>query len=194
MNCEKVGELIRSLRIECGLTQKQLADAMNISDKTVSKWERGLGCPDISLLPKLSLLLKVNIEKILEGDLNPNELLGGNMGMTQFYVCPECRNMMTSTGNAFISCCGRTLEALTAQKASEAHALQIQTIEDEWYIETIHEMTKSHYISFIAFATGEKVHIVKQYPEWGIHLHLPKMGHGKLYSYCTQHGLFYQII
>lgn len=194
MDCEKVGELIRSLRIECGLTQKQLADAMNISDKTVSKWERGLGCPDISLLPELSILLKVNIEKILSGDLNPNELLGGNMRMTQFYVCSECGNIMTSTGNAELSCCGRKLEALVPEKANETHVLQLETIEDEWYIETSHEMTKVHYISFIAFVTGEKMYLVKQYPEWGIHLRLPKMGHGKLYHYCNQHGLFYQII
>ncbi len=194
MDCEKVGELIRSLRMECGLTQKQLADAMNISDKTVSKWERGLGCPDVSLLPELSILLKVNIEKILAGDLNPNELLGGNMRMTQFYVCPECGNIMTSTGNAELSCCGRKLEALVPEKANEKHVLQLETIEDEWYIETTHEMTKAHYISFIAFVTGEKMYLVKQYPEWGIHLRLPKMGHGKLYHYCSQHGLFYQIV
>lgn len=194
MDCEKVGELIRSLRVASGLTQKQLADIMNISDKTVSKWERGLGCPDISLLPNLSQILKINIEKILEGNLKPNELLGGNMKMTQFYVCPECGNILISTGNASISCCGRKLEALAAQKASEVHALQVGVIEDEWYIETTHEMAKTHYISFIAFVTGEKIYMIKQYPEWGIHLHLPKMGHGKLYSYCTQHGLFYQII
>lgn len=194
MDCEKMGELIRSLRIECGLTQKQLANAMDISDKTVSKWERGLGCPDISLLPELSALLKVNIEKILEGDLNPNEFVGGNMRKTQFYVCPECGNIMTSTGNAEISCCGRKLEALISEKATEKHVLQLETIEDEWYVETAHEMTKAHYISFVAFVTGEKIYLVKQYPEWGIHLRLPKMGHGKLYHYCTQHGLFYQII
>lgn len=194
MDCEKIGELIRSLRIGCGLTQKQLAETMNISDKTVSKWERGLGCPDISLLPELSALLKVNIEKILEGNLTPNELVGGNMRKTQFYVCPECGNMMTSTGNAELSCCGRKLEALVPEKADEKHILQLETIEDEWYIETTHEMTKNHYISFIAFVTGEKLYIVKQYPEWGVHLRIPKMGHGKLYHYCVQHGLFYQIV
>ena len=194
MNCEKVGDLIRSLRLENSLTQKQLADAMNISDKTVSKWERGLGCPDVSLLPELSLLLKVNIEKILQGDLDPNELVGGNMRKVQFYVCPECGNIMTSTGNAELSCCGRKLEALKAEKVSESHTLQLEIIEDEWYIETAHEMTKAHYISFIAFVTGEKLYIVKQYPEWGVHLRLPKMGHGKLYHYCNQHGLYYQII
>ena len=79
MNCVKVGNLIFAIRKEKGLTQKQLADAMNISDKTVSKWERGLGCPDVSLLTELSDTLGVNIEKILTGDLNPNDIIGGSM-------------------------------------------------------------------------------------------------------------------
>ncbi|MDD4378167.1 MAG: helix-turn-helix transcriptional regulator, partial [Eubacteriales bacterium] len=69
MDCKKVGILIHGLRKEKNLTQKQLADAMNISDKTISKWERGLGCPDVSLLHELSNVLNVNIEKILLGDL-----------------------------------------------------------------------------------------------------------------------------
>lgn len=194
MNCEKAGELIRILRIEKQLTQKQLAEAMNISDKTVSKWERGLGYPDVSLLPELAAILNVNIEKILEGSLNPNEILGGNMRMIKFYVCPECGNIMTSTGSASLSCCGRKLEALEAIKASDEHLLSVETIEDEWYIETTHEMEKAHYISFIAYVMGDKVIMVKQYPEWGIHLRLPQMGHGKLYAYCTKHGLSYQLL
>ena len=51
MDNRKVGELIFHLRKEKGLTQKQLADQMNISDRTISKWERGNGCPDVTLLP-----------------------------------------------------------------------------------------------------------------------------------------------
>lgn len=194
MTCEKVGELIRILRIENHLTQKQLAEAMNISDKTVSKWERGLGYPDISLLPELATILNVNIEKILEGNLSPNAVLGGNMRMIKFYACPECGNLMTSTGSVNLSCCGRKLEALEAKKASEEHLLSVDTIEDEWYIETTHEMKKTHYISFIAYVMGDKVIMIKQYPEWEIHLRLPKMGRGKLYAYCTKHGLSYQLI
>ncbi len=54
-----VGNIIRKLRTERGMTQKQLADKMNISDKTISKWERGLGCPDVSLLSELSDLLDI---------------------------------------------------------------------------------------------------------------------------------------
>ena len=65
MDYTKIGNLIYKLRKEKNMTQKQLADAMNLSDRTISKWERGLGCPDISLLIQLSELLNVNIKKPL---------------------------------------------------------------------------------------------------------------------------------
>lgn len=194
MDCSKVGEIIRMKRVEKALTQKQLADAMNISDKTISKWERGLGCPDVTLLPELSNLLGINIEEILTGDLKMNEVVNGNMRKTQFYVCSVCGNILTSTGEAQLSCCGHKLEVLEHKKADEDHKLQIETIEDEWYVTTDHEMTKAHHIGFIALVTGERVLLIKQYPEWGIHLRLPKFGHGYLYSYCSQHGLSYQVI
>lgn len=79
MDCNKVGLLILELRKEKNMTQKEIADAMNISDKTISKWERGLGCPDVSLLSELSHILGVNIEKILQGDLDPNHTDGGRV-------------------------------------------------------------------------------------------------------------------
>ena len=88
MDCSKVGKLIFGLRKEKGMTQKQLADALNISDKAISKWERGLGCPDVSLLRKLSEVLNINIEKILLGDLEPNNADGGNMKKKKFYSAP----------------------------------------------------------------------------------------------------------
>mgnify|MGYP003231980341 CR=1 FL=1 len=194
MDCGKVGELIRQRRMEKQLTQKQLADAMNISDKTVSKWERGLGCPDVSLLPELADLLGMNIKEILTGDLKMNEIMNGNMKKTLFYVCPECGNIITSSGEMQLSCCGHQLAPLERHKADEVHKIQVETIEDEWYLSTEHPMDKEHYISFVAFVTGERVILIKQYPEWGMHLRLAMSGHGYLYSYCTEHGLIYQII
>ena len=86
MDNRKVGELIYHLRKEKGLTQKQLADQMNISDRTISKWERGYGCPDVTLLPSLSTLLGVNIENILDGELSSNEFVGGNMKKSNYFV------------------------------------------------------------------------------------------------------------
>lgn len=190
MDCIKVGKLILALRKERGMTQKQLADAMNISDKAVSKWERGFGCPDVSLLSELSLILNVNIEKILLGNLEPNDTDGGNMKRVQFYVCPSCNNCLTASGGAEISCCGRKLTALTPQPADEAHRLTVQALDDEDYLTFSHEMSKAHYISFVAYADCNKVFFIKLYPEQGGELRIPRMRGGRLYFYCNQHGLW----
>ena len=67
MDNGKIGQLIQKLRKENNLTQLQLAKKMNISDKAVSKWERGLGCPDIELLTQLAEIFNVDLEKLLSG-------------------------------------------------------------------------------------------------------------------------------
>jgi transcriptional regulator with XRE-family HTH domain len=194
MNCEKIGQLIYRLRKEKDMTQKQIADLMNISDKTISKWERGLGCPDVSLLPELSQILGINIEEILLGKIVLNETVGGNMKKIQFYICPQCRNLITATGNATISCCSKRMEPLAATKASQDHQLDIEPAEDELYVTSTHEMKKDHFISFAAYVTGDKVFIVKQYPEWNLQFRFHRLGHGKLYFHCVEHGLFYQLV
>lgn len=194
MQTINVGNIIRELRTERGMTQKQLADKMNISDKTVSKWERGLGCPDVSLLSELSDLLEVDIGKLLNGDLAPNDFVGGNMKKTKYYVCPMCHNISLCTGEAEVSCCGRKIDQQQIQKAEEKEMLSVEVIEDDWNITVAHPMNKEHYISFVAFATGDRVRIIKQYPEWDMQLRIPKRGHGMLIWYCTRHGLFYQLI
>ena len=61
MNYEKIGEFIKTKRKEMNLTQKELAERINVTDKAISKWERGQGCPDVSLLEVLSKELNVSI-------------------------------------------------------------------------------------------------------------------------------------
>ena len=73
MDKERTGQLITELRKEKGLTQKQLADALNVTDKAVSKWERGLSFPDVSMLEPLSELLGVSIMEILAGERQPKD-------------------------------------------------------------------------------------------------------------------------
>jgi len=194
MDCEKIGKMLYQLRKEKAMTQKQVADLMNISDKTISKWERGLGCPDLPLLPELSQIFGVNIEEILSGQVILNETVGGNMKKLKIYVCPQCGNLITTSGDANISCCSKKLGALEAVKASPEHQLMIELVENELYVSSTHEMSKEHYISFVVYVTGDKVLIVKQYPEWNLSFRFPKLGHGKIYLYCSNHGLFYQII
>lgn len=190
MDCSKVGKLILSLRQEKKMTQKEVADTLNISDKTISKWERGLGCPDVSLLRELSHIFEVNIEKILLGDLEPNETDGGNMKRIKFYVCPNCGNVVSGTGEAEISCCGRKLMPLIAKPEDEAHQISIEEIEEDCYITIPHEMNKVHYISFVAHVASDRVLLVKLYPEQAAELRFPKMYGGKLYFYCSRHGLW----
>lgn len=189
MDCSKVGKLILNLRKEKEMTQKELADAMNISDRTISKWERGMGCPDVSLLRELADILGVNIEKILLGDLEPNKADGGNMKKAKFYVCPTCGNALFGTGAAEISCCGRKLSPLVLQREYSAHEITIDEVENDLYMTLQHEMTKQHFISFAAYVSYDRILFVKLYPEQAPEIRFPKTGRGELYFYCNQHGL-----
>jgi len=68
MNQVKIGSFIKQKRIEKGLTQQQLAEIMNVSQKTVSRWETGYNMPDISLLSSLSAELGVSVSALLAGE------------------------------------------------------------------------------------------------------------------------------
>ena len=69
MDAKKVGKAIAYLRKKVGYTQKELADRIGVSDKAVSKWERGIGLPDTSIIGKIAILLDSDTDSLLEGDL-----------------------------------------------------------------------------------------------------------------------------
>ena len=194
MDCAKTGKLIRSLRIEQGLTQKQLAEKINLSDKTISKWERGLGCPDISVLSELSEILNVNISEILSGILTENKNVPGNMKKINYYVCKNCGNIIVSTGRSSVSCCGRRVPPLNPNRAAKSEELYLRQLEDEWYIESDRPAEKDNFISFVAFASGDRIYIFKQYPQWEIQVRIPIRQHGVLFWYSDAEGLLYQNI
>ncbi len=192
MDCEKIGRLIYELRKERDFTQLQLANRIHVSDKAVSKWERGMGCPDISLLPVLCETLGIDMETLLAGEIDANDMTGGNMKKLKFYICPQCGNLLTATEEAAISCCGKKLHALQPQKAEEK--LTVEKIDGEYFITSAHEMTKTHYITFVALLTGDSFIMRRQYPEWDLQARIPQLGHGMLLWHCNQHGLFYQLL
>ena len=189
MDNEKTGRLIRELRTQKGLTQAQLAGLINVSDKAVSKWERGLGCPDVSLLGTLSEVLEVNIDRLLEGELGENSE-AVTMNKIKFYICEKCGSVFTSLGGGELSCCGKKLSPLELKNADEAHALKLEEVEDEWYVTCPHEMTKEHYISFIAFVSYDRVTLVKTYPEQNLAVRFPRNGAGYFCYYCTNDGFY----
>ncbi len=63
---KSIGETIANLRKEKGMTQNELAEKMNVTDKAVSKWERDLSCPDINTISKLADILGVSVEELLK--------------------------------------------------------------------------------------------------------------------------------
>ena len=63
---QTMGEKITELRKAKGMTQKDLAEQMKVTDKAVSKWERNLTCPDINSLPKLAEILGISVDELLQ--------------------------------------------------------------------------------------------------------------------------------
>jgi len=194
MDQEKIGFLLRTLRRQKNMTQKQLAERLGLSGKTVSKWECGQGCPDLSVLPELAAILGVSMEDLLSGQLPKPELRGGNMKNLKLYVCPHCGNVITASGAPSLSCCGRVLEPLAHQKPDDAHAVTVEEVDGEWFVTSSHPMEKGHSLMFAALVTSDRTILVRQWPEWDFQVRLPKRGHGILYWYCSEHGLFRKLL
>ena len=190
MDMKKTGELLGRLRKEKGMTQKQAAEWLQISDRTISKWERGMGLPDVSLWKGISALYGVEIEKILDGELQEKGRETGNMKRMKFYCCEHCGNIFWSMGGGEISCCGRKLSPLQAKAAEDGHDMKVEAVGNEYYITFPHVMKKEHYISFAALVSWDRVTLVRLYPEQAAEVYLPRQRRGEVYYCCSEHGLF----
>ena len=194
MDNKKVGQLIRELRKERYMTQAQLAEQLHVSDKTVSKWETGKGGPELSLLTEITKIFEIDLQNLLAGELNQNQLRSINLRKVKLYICPNCGNVVTATSEAAVSCCGRKLKEAAPTKASQDEKLMVELVENDFFVTSQHEMTKEHYISFVALLTADAIIMRKQYPEWDLSVRIPRIAHGRLLWYCSRHGLFYQEI
>lgn len=186
------GSTIKKLREGKGITQAELAKEIDVSPKTVSKWETAKGLPDISLLEPLASALSVSVAELLSGKAIRNNNVSANMLKTDFYVCPLCGNILTAVGECAVSCCGVSLHPVEKEEADENHSFRIERIEDEIYVSINHPMSKSHYISFLAYVTSDRLQIVKFYPEGNAECRFKPCGSGYLYMYCNHHGLIKQ--
>lgn len=184
------GKMIKELRERKHLTQRQLAEMRQISDKTVSKWGTERGLPDIGLIEVLATNLGVSVAELLAGEYAVNSNRSANMNKIKFYVCPICGNVIQSTGEGSYTCCGITLPLLQREDEDERHQIEVELVENDYYIHMSHPMTKTHYISFLAYATSDSQQFVKLYPEQNIECRFARKGHGQIFAYCNQHGLF----
>ena len=183
------GSLIKSIRENRKMTQAELADKLGVSSKAVSKWETAKGLPDITLIEPLAKALGVSVTELMSGDAVINKNISSNVLRSKFYVCPICGNVIRAMGNAVISCCGIVLPPLEAEQTDENHLITVEKVEDEHFITVHHDMTKEHFISFVAYLTTDTVQFVKLYPEGNAQTRLKLRGKGDLYIYCNKHGL-----
>lgn len=184
------GAVIKRLRENKKMTQEELAQKIFVTSKAVSKWETGKGFPDVGLLEALGKVLDVSVIELLSGEDITNLNKSCNMAKGKFYVCPVCGNVIQTSGEAVISCCGITLPPLEAEESDDKHSLNVETVEDEYYVTMNHPMTKEHYISFLAAISNDGVQLVKLYPEGNAEARFKISRVLKLYAYCNRHGLF----
>ena len=189
MNNYVTGKIIKELREKEKLTQMELAGIIGVSDKAISKWETGKGLPDINLIESLSKAIKVSITELMNGEYIINKNKSSNMLKSKFSVCPVCGNIVHTMGESVNSCCGINLPILETELENEKHIINCKTIENEYYIYINHDMTKEHYISFIAYVTNDRCEIQKLYPEQNAEARFLKRGKGIIYAFCNKDGL-----
>ena len=191
MNQYVTGAVIKELREKNQMTQAELAEKLCVSDKAISKWETAKGYPDVSLLEPIAKVFGVSITELISGNAVNNVNVSANMLRSMFYVCPVCGNVIHSMGEAVIHCHGIQLTPCQAEETDEHHMIFIERVEDEYYIRIDHDMTKGHYISFIAGLSSDKVQMVKLYPEGNAEARIKINGVKRIYFYCNRDGLFY---
>lgn len=190
MDAQEIGTMIQRLREQQNLTQKALAEHLTVSDKTISKWETGRGLPDMALFQPLAEALQVSVSELFSGVQIVNQNRSRNLKKMGFYVCPICGNVLYSMGEGVFSCCGISLPKLQAEPATNTHTRTIQQVEYDYVVSMEHPMEKTHFLSFFAYVTSDRISFVKCYPEQNPMVRFPMMGHGTIYSYCNRHGLF----
>ena len=183
------GAAIKRLREKKEMTQSELADKIGVTAKAVSKWETAKGLPDISLIEPLAAALGASVTELMSGETVVNGNVSANMLRAKLYVCPVCGNVIHSVGEAEISCCGVSLPPLEAEETDVTHQISVETVEYEYYVTVDHEMTKEHYISFIAYVTSDRFELVKLYPEGNAETRFARRGRGFIYYCCNRHGL-----
>ena len=191
MNKYITGALIRKLRENKNMTQEELAEKIFVSSKAVSKWETGAGFPEISLLEPLADALDISVIELFNGDDVRNDNRCADMRKCKLYVCPVCSNVIPALGEAVVCCCGITLPPVTPEPCDARHEIQVETVEDEYYVNINHPMTKTHYISFLAAVSDCGVQFIKLYPEGNADGRFKKNRIKYIYAYCNRHGLYY---
>ena len=134
----------------------------------------------------------ISLPELISGHQIKNANVSANMMRSKFYICPVCGNVIHSMGETVVLCHGIQLLPAEIEHTDEHHMIFIERVEDEYFVRIDHEMTKTHYISFIAAVSSDRCQMVKLYPEGEAEARFKISGVRKIYFYCNRDGLFSQ--
>ena len=136
MDQVKMGKFIHCRRKDIGLTQQELADRLFVTDKAVSKWERGIGAPNIGILEALSDVLEVSVPELLSGELNDQHAPTDNSGLilesAEMYASIELKKRKKQ----FVIFCIIVLLLIVALSTFASYFREKQFLFDMNYFET----------------------------------------------------------
>lgn len=149
-----------------------------------------VSCHGINL-PKL----EADENKIEGYEVLENKFMENNNGKNSNRDSEEIENINTEI-NSIVNDSKINVSILNNSiiKNNIEHFIIIEKVENEHYITLNHQMTKEHYISFLAYVTSDKIQVNKLYPEGNAEARFLIRGHGRIYGYCNKHGLFYKKI
>ena len=191
-NTLKISEIVYRLRKAKGLTQAELATLLHTTAKTVSNWERNKNSIPAEMFWSLAKVLDIDrsffYEQYVNSTYNQNDI--------NFFYCNECRNVFWSFSKTSYTCCGNVLKPLIAVSETNEHYLYTvnNPHSNTFSVLTDHPQTEKHRIEFIAYVTEKDVHIAKFYENKPFSVTLTHSPGGKLYMYCSNHGLFHNEI
>jgi len=108
----------------------------------------------------------------------------------KFYVCPVCGNVVITTEDNIVTCCGQKLNGQEVKKAEGKHRLLVEEKENKIYLTSEHGMTEEHHLNFIAYGTGNQYVVVKLQKEVSVNVVLEKQENAEIIFGCNQHGIF----
>ena len=144
------------------------------------------------MLEPIAAVFGISVTELISGKAITNVNVSANMLRSKFYVCPVCGNIIHSMGEAVLQCHGVQLLPCQPEEADEKHRISIEKDADEFFVRIDHEMTKKHYITFIAAFSGDRLQLTKLYPEGSAEARFKINGVRNILYYCNRDGMFQQ--
>lgn len=108
----------------------------------------------------------------------------------KFYVCPVCGNVVITTEEKNVTCCGQELKNQEVKKAEGKHIIKVENVNGQVHLTSEHGMTKEHHLNFIAYGKENQYLIVKLDTEKPVDVLLEEVEGAEIIFGCNQHGVW----